>query len=60
MGRLMFKRKFRLEMIDANEREIERRKSFNRNFKEQIKAINREINVEYRKANVSPAIPLAA
>ena len=40
-----------LHMIDANEREIERRKSYNRTCKEQIKQINREIDAERRKAN---------
>lgn len=43
MGRLKFRVKMRMEMIDANEREIERRKSYNRNLKDQIKAIHREM-----------------
>lgn len=64
MGRLQFKRKLRMEMIDENEREIERRKSYNRTLKSQVKELSREIAAEYAKSNrggiVSPAIPKPA
>jgi hypothetical protein len=43
IGRLRFKRNFRLELIDASERRIEHHKSMIRNYKEQVKALNREI-----------------
>lgn len=40
--RIRFKRKFALEMIDRSERRIEHHKSMIRNFKADIKTLNRE------------------
>jgi hypothetical protein len=49
MGRLKFKRQYRFDLIDTSERMIEHHKSMIRNYKDQIKAFNREIDAEIRK-----------
>jgi hypothetical protein len=49
LGRLRYKRNFRLVLIDGSERAIEHHKSMIRNYKEQVKELNREIGEEFAK-----------
>lgn len=56
-GRLMFRRRVRLDMIDTAERQIEHFKSMIKNYKAQIKDINRQIDRErVKEAAVSSPI----
>ena len=48
---LKFKANFRRELIDTSERQIEHHKSMIKNYKEQMKELNREIAKEYAKDN---------
>ena len=60
IGRLKYRINFRRELIDSSERMIERHKSFIKNYKEQIKALSREVAAEMAKDAMKGAVSYAA
>jgi hypothetical protein len=52
--RLQFKANFRRELIDTSERQIEHHKSMIKNYKAQIKELNRQMEFERTKYDRIP------